>query len=253
MRPTLLALLMPLVACAPSQVRGDIGGIMPQLRGTMALQNSAGSLQLGNEMNNVDSNLGVGDSEPAPYLRLEADWGRHRVRASGFGFSSSGTGTLGGDFGDLPAGSAVSSSMQFFNISTAWSYDLLGMPGIRLGPGVQLGFYSLDVTVNAASPSGSEKVATDVLVPQPFLDGEIDIGTIIALQANAGLMSANLGDANGRYWDVEALVTCKPAPGFELIAGYRYILLNASGTATGRDFDANLDIRGFLLGGGIRF
>lgn len=246
-----VSLLLP-AACAPSQLRGDIGAIFPQAKGNIGLQDSGGSHVLAANMNDLHDQLGVGDAEASPYLRLQADWERQRVRASGFGYSATGSGTLAGDYGNLPAGTPVTTSLQFFNLSTAWSYDLLGIPGFRLAPGVQLDFLSLDLSATSASPSGYEKVATDVAVPQLYVDGEIDLGPF-ALQANLGVMSADLGDGNGRYVDGELMGAWTPFAGFEVLVGYRYIVMDVAGRADSRDFDADVSISGWMIGGGVRF
>jgi hypothetical protein len=97
-----------------------------------------------------------------------------------------------------------------------------------------------------------ETVDTDVLAPMPYLDGEIDLGKV-SLAASASLMSADLGDANGRYWDVDALIKVQPGGQFELIAGMSYLLVDAHGRAGGRDFDTDFDVFGWFVGGGWSF
>ena len=37
------------------------------------------------------------------------------------------------------------------------------------------------------------------------------------------------------------------------MAGYRYILLDAYGVATARDFDADVDVQGIFITAGIKF
>jgi hypothetical protein len=241
-----------LASCAPQTFRGYAGAAFTRIQGEIALQNTGGNLNLAANMNDVKDQLGSGDGDASPYLRFEADWGANRVKASGFSHNSSGTGTLAGDFGDLPAGTAVSTDLDFTNATVSWSYDL--MPGslLRLAPGVEVGYYSLDVTVRAISSTAFENVDTDLIVPMPYMEAEVDLGAV-SLAANAGLMAVNLRDANGRYWDAEALLRARPADKIELIAGLRYLLFDAHGAASGRDFDSDFDVFGWFVGGGVKF
>ena len=239
-------------ACAPSAFRAHAGAAFVRVNGDMGLQNSGGGLTLNQNMNDLRDDLQSGETEATPYLRVEMDWGKQRFKVSGFGHSSAGSGTLGGDFGDIPSGSTVQSDTDFFNVTGSWSYDLMPSSLLRLAPGVQLGYYGLDVSTRSQALTAFEEVETDLIVPMPYLEAEVDLG-YVAVQANVGIMSLDAGDADGRYWDAEALAILRPADGFELIGGFRYLLIDAHGTASSRDFDTDLDIFGFFLGGGISF
>jgi hypothetical protein len=249
---TPLAALALVAACTPTRYRADIGAAMVEPSGDIALQNSAGTLNLGLAKNDLEGDLDLGEQETSPYLRLEVDWGPQRVRASGFGFEDTGSGLLANDFGDLLAGSAVGTSIEFFNVSAAWSYDLVPGESFRVGPGLQFGFYSLDVSAQAVGFAAFERVSTDVLVPELFVAGEADFGWG-SLVAEIGWMEASLRDASGRYWDVDALVRVHPASQIELFLGYRYILMDADGLAASRDFAGDVNVSGWLVGGGVRF
>ncbi len=251
-RTTALLAIALTAACAPSHFRADAGAAFTRVQGEMGLQNSAGNLNIAGNMNDVKDQLGAGDDEVSPYVRLEADWGPHRVKLSGLANNSAGPGTLAGAFGDLPAGTQVFTDFDFVNATAAWSYDLMPTPMFRIAPGVQLGYYSLDITSRAQTLSAFENVDTDFLTPMPYVEAEIDFD-VIAIGANAGFLGVDLRDASGRYWDVEAYVRGAPFGGLELIGGLRYMLFDAHGEATGRDFDADLDVFGWFLAGGIRF
>lgn len=243
---------LPFAGCAPSAYRADIGAIFPHLSGGTSLRDSSGNNSLSDVQNNLRGSMDIGEAQPQPYLRVETDWGPHRVRVHGFGYDESGSGALDRDFGDLPAGTQANTSLEYFTVAGSWSYDLMPTETLRLGPGVQLGYYSLDVTARSTSPAGFETVSTDVLMPQLFVEGEVDLG-LVSADANVGFMSAHLGDAAGRYVDAELMVRVHPSPQFEIFAGYHLTVLDVMGEASGRDFDADVTIGGFLIGGGIRF
>ncbi len=245
-----LVALSSLTACAGQKYRVDVGPFFARARGDVALQNAAGSLQLGQVQNDVESDLGLGETEPSPYLRGQWDRDRHRVRLHGFGIDSEGSGTLAGDYGGILAGSVVATEMEFLSIAANYGYELLRGRNHRVAVGGQLGFYSLDV--EARSTPGLESVETSVLVPMPFAEVEALLGKF-TLGTNLAWMTASLRDAKGIYIDLEAYARWSAAPDFDFFAGYRFVSLDAAGKATSRDFDADVDVQGFFVGAGIRF
>jgi hypothetical protein len=86
----------------------------------------------------------------------------------------------------------------------------------------------------------------------PFGEAECYLGPF-TLGGNASVMSADLGDANGRYLDVEAIARWQASDDLEILAGYRYLVIDGFGRATDRDFDADIDLHGWFIGGGVRF
>ncbi len=252
-RTPLLALVVcSLAGCAPQVFRADAGAMFVRPRGDVALQNSAGNLVLGNNQNDIDSGMQLGETEGTPFVRLQGDWEGHRVRAHGFGLDQDGNGALQGDFGNIPVGTPVSTSLEYVSIALNWSYDLIPDTTFRLAPGLQAGFYSMNVAARSIAPAATEKVSTAVIVPQAYVEGEVDLG-LLAFTGSFAVMSADLRDANGRYLDAEAAVALRPDRDFEILAGWRYIVQDAHGVATSRDFDADVYLNGWFIGGGVRF
>ena len=63
----------------------------------------------------------------------------------------------------------------------------------------------------------------------------------------------DLGDAGGRFLDFEALVEVNIAPLAHIFAGYRLIDMDGDGD-TGNDvYGVDLQLRGWTIGGGLRF
>lgn len=251
-RPCTVTAVGFLAACTPQTFRADVGAAFARVQGEIGLQNSSGGLSLAANMNDVQDQLATGDSDQSPYLRFEADWGPNRAKISGFGHNSAGSGTLAGAFGDLPSGTQVSTDFDFVNVTASWSYDLMPSSLLRIAPGVQVGYYSIDIITRAQSLSAFESVDTDTITPMPCLDAEVDLG-FLSIGANAGLMVIDLRDATGRYWDAEGYVRSAPADNLEFIAGVRYLLFDSHGEASGRDFDADLDVLAWFIGGGVKF
>ncbi len=247
---SLVCALGALTSCAEMQYRADVGAMFPVIKGQIALQNAAGTLALGDNQNDFESSLGLGDTEVSPYVHLQADKEKHRFRIHGFLANTEGSGTLTGAYGDIPAGSVVSTSADFYAIQATYAFQVYRDDHWRLAFGGTLGAYGLDVA--ARSTSGRESVETSLLIPMPYVEGEAFVGPVI-LGGDAAIMAGDFGDGDGRYGDVEAYVKVRPQADFELMVGYRYVLLDAAGVATSRDFDADLEARGFFVGGGIRF
>ncbi len=253
MKPQTLLLVLSsfaLVACEGQRYHVHAGPMFARARGEVALQNAGGSLILGNNQNSIDGDLGVGDEEVSPYLRASTDIDRHRVRADGFWLDAEGNGTLGGDYGGLAAGSLVSTTLDFYAVGLSYAYQLVREEHFRFAGGAKVGFYSLDVT--ARSAVGQEEVVTEVFVPMPYIEAEAFFGPV-TLGANAAIMAADLGDADGRYWDLEGYASWRIGDDFDVKAGYRYLLLDGAGRASSRDFDADVDVQGVFVSAGVRF
>lgn len=249
---SLVVLALPwFVACSgPStKYRVDVGPFFAKGSGRVALQNSTGTLA-GEYENNLGRDLGLDETEPSPYLRFQMDKDRHRVRVHGFAIDSDGNGVLANDYGNIVAGTPVTTKMEFFTIAANYGYQIFRNEHWRFAVGGQAGLYALDVAARATG--GREEVETDVLVPMPFVEGEFLLGSL-TFGANAAVMAADLGDAAGRYLDVEGYARWSAAKDFDFFAGYRYMVLDAYGQATSRDFDADVDVEGFFFGAGIRF
>ncbi|MEZ6038634.1 MAG: hypothetical protein R3F29_14220 [Planctomycetota bacterium] len=250
LRGLLLLSSLSLVACAGQTYQADVGVMALRARGDVSLQNSA--QQPLAPANSVKNQLDQGDGQYVPYLRLRTDSERHRIQLHGFGYNSKGTGQLTNDYGDLVAGTPVNTSSEFYAISANYGYEVLRTELYRVAVGAELGYYALDVAARRVSDGFRESVETSVLVPMPFVEGELFFDTL-SIGANLGIMSADLGDANGRYWDFDSWARWQFDDRFDVMAGYRYLLLDGFGRASDRDFDADVDVQGIYLTAGIKF
>jgi len=246
-RLLLVTLLITFTACAGQTYRAEVGPMFARARGEFALANSSQFLP---PNNSLQGNMGLGDSEVSPYLAFRTDIDKHRVRVNGFYLDSEGSGTLANAYGNIAADTQVQTTMDFFAIASNYSYEVLRDEHYRIGLGAQLGYYSLDVS--ARTTGGREQVTTDVLVPMPYVEAEA-FWRDFTVGATMGIMSADLGDANGRYWDIEAYSKWAINEQYDLKFGYRYLLLDGYGRASSRDFDADVDVQGLYLSAGVRF
>ena len=86
----------------------------------------------------------------------------------------------------------------------------------------------------------------------PYADLEFLWGTL-SIGANAGFMSIDVRDGNGQYWDLEGYLRWQATRKLDLMAGYRYIVLDTFGTAGARDFDSDVDLQGLFFTAGVKF
>ncbi|HLU40141.1 MAG TPA: hypothetical protein VK081_12215 [Planctomycetota bacterium] len=224
------------------------------LQGDLALDNSSGNLPLGANRVDLDRELGAEDPSVAPYVRAEVGLPIGAVTLSGFTYSETGSGTLAPNhqYGDIPGGSQVSTFLSFTNVKAAAHFDLFDFGIVRVSPGLGVDYFEIDMQVTDVVTTDFERVDNEAFVPMVFLQAEVDLG-IVAGTLDIGYMEADLEDADGRYLDVEALVRFNPVPVVELFAGYRFIDLDARGRADSRNFSADVQLHGWMIGGGVAF
>ena len=235
------------VACAGQTVSLHAGPSFASVHGGITVADGGGALP---PASSVDSDLDLGDAEVSPFLQAQIDADGHRFRISGLLVDTDGEGSLADDFGDVPAGSQVQTSLDFFALVGNYSYEVLREEHYRVGIGAQLGFYSLDVS--ATAPGSRESLDTQGLLPMPYLEAEAFYGDL-TLGLSGGAMAGKFGDSDGRYLDLEAYARWLLDDRFDVRGGYRYLVLDGDGRATDRDFDADLDVRGFYVTAGVRF
>ncbi len=254
--------LSGLFACSGLGIKADAGYAQLDLTGNMALAPTAGGVPLGTIKVDFEDNLGLRDSYGSPYGRVELAAGVASFTFSGLNYDKSGRGTLNASFGDIPVNAQVQTDLQLTNLKGAIHFDLLNLGIVRISPGVGVDLMDLNMDVTAvAGPGLGTTESLDVIAPIPiaFVQGEVDLGPVSGT-LDVGGIKVNLKDftnsndtADVTFWDVEALLRWSPIPKLEVFGGYRWIHLEGDGKASGQDFAANLDLRGFILGGGIYF
>ena len=245
-----LGLLVALASCADLEFRAYAGYMQAEMTGDVGLA-SSGLPNVVTATVDVEDALGT-DEEGSIYVRTEFEMGIVRVTGSAFQYESGGPGVLLADFGNIPAGVAVDTDMEVNVIKGAVTFDVIDFGYLRLSPGVAVDYFDVDTTVTAVGFGISERLEVDVPVPMPILQAEVDIGPV-AVTAEGGGMAINYSDVKGTYWDFEGMVRWKALSFFEAFAGYRWIHVDSDGTASGQDYDADVNLRGWFVGGGLTF
>jgi len=241
-----------LAACSAPGARVWAGYTQMKVSGDIGLTPSVSGVTTGPINVDVDEQLGLGAASQSFYGRAELDFGPVRLTGSAFQFSDSGQGRLQVDFGNISAGTDVSTDLDFINGKLALTFDILDLGPVRLSPGVGVDVFDLDMDVSETTGGTSESISEILPVPMLFAQAELDL-QVVGLIVDFGGSGFNTTEADGRFYDVEALVYVRPAAALELFAGYRWINFNVDGESDGQQFDADLTFQGWLVGGGVSF
>lgn len=227
--------------------------MQPDLSGNLSLAPS--SLPGGGGVTasvDVENSLGLVDPSTSFHGRAELDAGPIRVSASGFRYSQSGNGRLTASFGDLSAGADVATNLDITNLKAAVTFDLIDTGVFRLSPGIGVDVFLLDGRITESVTASFEDVDDMLPVPMLFAQAEVDLGPVSGV-IDAGFLDYETDEVGGRFLDIEAFVAFSPASHIELLAGYRYIDIDAFGESEGQELTANLTLQGWFIGGGISF
>ncbi|HHI81356.1 MAG TPA: hypothetical protein ENK02_15435 [Planctomycetes bacterium] len=240
--------LMSLTACNGLGIKVDGGYAQMEFSGDMKLAPSVTVPGLTLDPVDVQDNLGLDAKVGTPYGRVEMGFVLGSITASGFTHSQEGSGVLNARFGDLTASTPVTTSLDLRNAKAALHFDLLNLGVVRVSPGIGIDVF--DINLDVKSTALTETVDVIAPVPMVFVQGEVDFGAVEAV-VDVGALKADVGDASGTFFDVEALLRYSPTPKIHVFLGARLIRIDADGTADGQAFDLNLTLKGFM--GGIGF
>lgn len=250
----LRSLILPLLAlvsgCVPFGVSGKVGYTRMKVGGELALTSGVGSQEAIEQ--SVDSAFGLGGGQGSPYLQGEVDFGAPVVKASVFWLSESGQGELADSFGGLVQGTTVDSTLDLAVAKISATYDFdLGL--VKVSPGVMFDVFALDFRASEQALMSSEEIDDIAVVPMAFVRGEAGFGPVQAIAELGYLEYSGVDGNDGRFLDVEAMIEWYPLPLGHVFAGYRYININGEGDSESREFATDLQIAGWIVGGGIRF
>lgn len=257
-RPTLsirsllfVLLLVPAwTGCVPVGFSGQVGYARMKVGGDLALDNGGGATSAIEQ--GVDSAFGLGDSQGSPYFRGQLDLGGPVLTGSVFWLRDEGQGQLQDAFGGLPAGTAVEGRLDLGVAKLSAVYDLdLGL--IKVSPGVLFDVFALDFTARELTLGSREEIDDVVFVPMPFVRAEAGLGPVTAIGEVGYLEVSSLGDNEGQFLDFEAMLEIHPIPLGHVFVGYRYVGIDGSGDTGDEAFATDLQIQGWVIGGGLRF
>lgn len=200
----------------------------------------------------VESAFGLGDEQGTPYGRAMLDLGVPVLSVSGYRFEESGSGVLEANVGSNPIlipGTPVNTEFELSNIKASVAFEI-GLGPISVQPGIAVDWFDMHVQVRDTIGIASETLDLSGPVPLLFVRGEVDVGIVDGM-IEVGYVEADVDEVDGSLLDIELLVQVRPVGMLTLFAGYQLLLLDANGEVDGDAYDADLQIGGFLIGGGL--
>lgn len=255
-RPALVRLrfLLPVVclfaACSPIGWTAQAGYMQVEVGGDIALASGTSGTGDAPEQD-VGTAFGLGDSRGSPYLRAQADLGTVVLTASGFELRESGEGQLDDSFGGLPPATPVHTDLRFGCAKLSATFDI-DLGPVKVSPGLAMDVFDLEFRAEEQALGNAEVIDEIVGVPMVLVRAEAGIG-IVDLVAEIGYLEASVDRSEGRFLDAELMAECSVLPLLHLFAGYRYIAIDATGDTGTDSYGIDLQVRGFALGGGLRF
>lgn len=254
-----LASCAPWIACATASLLASCTGLGVSAQAGYAELALGGDVSLttaGSSSPNIDQDIesafGLGDDQGSPYGRVQLDLGTPVLTLTGFDFEESGRGTLQADFGNINAGTDVLTDVQITNLKASLTFDI-GIGPVTVAPGIGVDWFAFDFVVQDTIGFVTEDVELEAPVPMAFVRGEVDLGIAGGIVELGYAKVPEIDEVEGSILDIEALVEFRPIPKLHLFAGYRAQLLEIEGEVDDDAFDLDMDLTGFLLGGGIRF
>ncbi len=140
------------------------------------------------------------------------------------------------------------------SVKTGVYYDLISVGWkagtFQLSPGVGIEF--LDYGISATFGGLEQSIDDWVPMPMVYLRAEGTAGAFRGrLEFGAGRIDIFGVDATLFDWD--AMVTWEPLPLVQLFAGYRAILYDGDGDSEGREYNAEFDLQGWVIGFALPF
>ena len=116
----------------------------------------------------------------------------------------------------------------------------------------------LQVETTQITPTLTETIDDPGGVPLPYVQIGVDTG-VVAGFIEVGYLpldtkDLNLGsdyDVDSKTLDIEAMVKVRPGAHVELFAGYRLFKLQLEGRLKNDTVDIDIDLSGFMFGGGL--
>lgn len=237
--------------CLPIHATAQAGYTQMAIAGDIALSTSGGGISSTSKQG-FDSAFGLGDERGSPYARVQLDLGVPVVTLSGFTFEEQGSGNLDTQFGTLLAGTAVDTDLRFTNLKGSLAFEFALGP-VAVSPGIAVELFDLDMQVRDTGGFAAENIEVLAPLPMLFLRAEADLLLFGAVAEIGYLDVPRVNDVEGRFLDAELMAEFRPAPLIHVFAGYRALLLDGSGVVDDQDFATDLEITGWVIGGGVRF
>jgi len=246
-----LLVVSGLAGCVPVGMTVQAGYTQMEVGGDIALANGTGGT--GNApQQDVGTAFGLGDQRGSPYLRAQADLGTLVLTASAFHFRESGEGQLDASFGGLPAATPVATDLELGCAKLSATFDI-DLGPVKVSPGLAMDVFLLDFRAQELALGNAEVIDEILGVPLLFVRAEAGIGVVDLVAELGYLQTPRIDGSKVRVLDAELMAECTVLPTLHLFGGYRFIDIDATGDTGTESYGIDLQVRGFMIGGGLRF
>lgn len=233
-------------ACSLPGASAEAGYAMLSLSGDVGLSDTGGGAFVDQDV----SSLGLGGKEGSPYARAQLDLGMPVLAVKGFTFEQEGSGELTDPFGSITSGD-VTSKLSLTNIQGSVAFEF-GLGPISLAPGIAVEYIDVDFSVES-SGQPTQTIDWQAPIPMGFLRAEADLWLLQGVAEVGYIQVPEIQGIEGTFWDLDLTVSYRPTPLLHLFTGYRHVHVDANGESDGQNFDTNLDLSGWVIGGGFSF
>lgn len=234
-------------ACSLPGASAEAGYALLSLSGDVGLSDTGG----GSFVDQDVSSLGLGGDEGSPYARAQLDLGMPVLALKGFTFEQEGSGTLEDPFGSINAGN-VTSKLSLTNIQGSLAFEFALGP-VSVAPGIAVDYLDVDFSVREQGSGLTETIDWQAPIPMAFLRAEADLWLLQGVGEVGYIQVPEIQGIEGTFWDLDLTVSYRPTPLVHLFTGYRHVHIDANGESGGQNFDTNLDLAGWVFGGGFSF
>ncbi|MDO8348959.1 MAG: hypothetical protein Q7T30_01895 [Planctomycetota bacterium] len=238
-------------SCSMAAATGEIGFTQMEVGGDIALASAAGGVPP-SASQDIGSAFGLGERQDSPYARGQVELGTLVFTASAFRFAERGQGVLNATFGGLAKDTAVSTDLEFANCKLSGAFDI-DLGPVTLSPGLAVDLFDFRFQATETTFGNSERIDEFLPVPMLFLRAAAEAGILAAAVEVGYLQTPEIDASEVLLLDLEALVELRVAPGFHVFGGYRAMDIDGRGETDSSSFEVDLSVRGWVIGGGVRF
>ena len=202
----------------------------------------------------LNTNLGINDSESTFAYDVQLNLGGSVLRISGFSlnFTALENTISGFTFGDITVnlGDLVDTEIDVQNVKIQYGTPFFNIKdhGFEFGPSVGVNIYEIKATIVDVLGVASDSIDEEVPIPIVGLHLALPVGDFL-LDADISGLIVNVENFSVNYIDLNVSLSWEPIQGVGIFVGYRMIDAELDDT----DFLTDVSLEGPYFGGQIRF
>lgn len=245
-----------LLAALPAALAlGSCGSPKASITPFLASVGLDGDIAIGDNNNGTVSSsfdqLGIEDEEAVFGGLVRLGFGGTELSVSGYGVDFEGTGTAEGTFeydgNIIVAGTDVNTKIDLQTARALFTWDII--PGSGLDIGIGIGATLIDLKLDIEEVGGMNSIETDELIPVPLIGARVAwTWGPVDLRADAGGLVIEYDEAEAAVYDVGIQAAVDFLGIGDLVAGYKFMKIDAKYEDSDALVDADLDLNGYYVG-----